>query len=128
MNPNNTGLLLLVHRNNVFGNLEFKGFERLTHETIKLIVTEVVNCELQTLLLEVVKSRSYNTKEMESLISMTRRFDDKVKKRIYKLVIMGMFHIEIMYFILKKLHLNFNTEEQIIILKNIKNCIEIKKM
>lgn len=117
---NNTVLYLLVHSHNEANNFKFQGFEKVPFETARLIKNEVVNHELQILLFEVVVKRSYNIKEMEFLIGMTRKFDNRVRRKVYKLIIDNKLHLEILHTMLKIFHRNFNVDGQIKVLKILK--------
>lgn len=121
MNNNiSSSLILQVRRNNPENRFSFKGFERLSEETFRLIETEVVDHELQSLLLNVVKNRNYNTNEIQGLIGMIRKFDTRVRRKIVKLIVQSKLHIEILPSLLKKLHAEFDHKTQLRILKVLK--------
>jgi len=117
MNPNNTGLFLLTYRNNPENNFKFLMFENISKEMVYFVTTEVVNQGLQALLFDVVKTRNYTLNEIKGLINMTRIFSNKIKRKIFRLIINKKLHIEILHEILKKLHQEFKAEEQVKILK-----------
>lgn len=120
-------LLARKHNQNFVG--VFKGFENVSFEHVRLIESEVVNSELQKLLFDVILTRNYTTREMESLINLIRRFHNKVKKKILRMIIRKKLHIETLPDMIRKFQRvchPFNIKCQISFLNFFKTLQKIK--